>query len=30
MSTPQYLETAMSGARLTLPQEIRAELDQPW
>ncbi|HEY0687680.1 MAG TPA: aldo/keto reductase, partial [Kribbella sp.] len=30
MSTPQYLETAMSGARLTLPQEIRAELDHPW
>lgn len=30
MSTPQYLETAMSGARLTLPQEVRAELDQPW
>ena len=30
MSTPHYLQTALSGARLTLPEELRAELDQPW
>jgi aryl-alcohol dehydrogenase-like predicted oxidoreductase len=30
MSRPDYLETAMTGARLVLPDTVRAELDQPW
>ncbi|WP_133805506.1 aldo/keto reductase [Kribbella caucasensis] len=30
MSTPTYLRTALSGARLTLPTTLRAELDEPW
>ncbi|HEU4948537.1 MAG TPA: aldo/keto reductase [Kribbella sp.] len=30
MSTPEYLATAMAGAHLVLPDEIRAELDHPW
>jgi aryl-alcohol dehydrogenase-like predicted oxidoreductase len=30
MSTPTYLTTALTGARLTLPPETRTSLDQAW
>jgi aryl-alcohol dehydrogenase-like predicted oxidoreductase len=30
MSTPKYLTTALAGARLTLPPEIRTHLDHAW
>lgn len=30
MSTPAYLRTALAGARLTLPTNLRTLLDEPW
>lgn len=30
MSTPTYLQTALAGARLTLPTDLRTLLDEPW
>jgi aryl-alcohol dehydrogenase-like predicted oxidoreductase len=30
ISTPTYLQTALNGARLTLPPELRTSLDEAW